>query len=70
MHGIRNVKMQDDILEKIVVFLAQLIAGEKEDLADNIMFFHVYSEIMKMFFLPSMQEILWIFLCRALKKRM
>lgn len=39
MHGIRNVKMQDDILEKIVVFLAQLIAGEKEDLADNIMFF-------------------------------
>lgn len=39
MHGIRNVKMQDDILEKIVDFLAQLIAGEKEDLADNIMFF-------------------------------
>ena len=32
MHGIRNVKMQDDILEKIVDFLAQLIAGEKEDL--------------------------------------
>lgn len=41
MHGIRNIKMQDDILEKIVVFLAQLIAGEKEDLADNIMFFPV-----------------------------
>ena len=39
MHGIRNVKMQDDILEKIVDFLANLIAGEKEDLADNIMFF-------------------------------
>ena len=39
MHGIRNVKMQDDILEKIVDFLAKLIAGEKEDLADNIMFF-------------------------------
>ena len=39
MHGIRNVKMQDDILEKIVVFLAQLIAGEKKDLTDNIMFF-------------------------------
>ena len=31
--------MQDDILEKIVNFLAKLIAGEKEDLADNIMFF-------------------------------
>ena len=41
MHGIRNIKMQDDILENIVVFLAQLIAGEKEDLADNIMFFPV-----------------------------
>lgn len=39
MHGIRNVKMQDDMLEKIVFFLAQLIAGEKKDLADNIMFF-------------------------------
>ena len=39
MHGIRNVKIQDNILEKIICFLAQLIAGEKKKLADNIMFF-------------------------------
>lgn len=39
MHDIRYVRMQDDILEKIIDFLAQLIVGEKEDLADNIMFF-------------------------------
>lgn len=39
MHGIRNVKMQDEMLQKIIDFLAQLIAGEKKDLADNIMFF-------------------------------
>lgn len=39
MHGIRNVKIEDDMLEKIIGFLAQLIAGEKKDLADNIMFF-------------------------------
>lgn len=41
MHGIRNVRVQDDMLEKVVEFLAQLIAGEKKDLADNIMFFPV-----------------------------
>lgn len=41
MHGIRNVRVQDDILEKVVEFLAQLIAGEKKDLANNIMFFPV-----------------------------
>lgn len=39
MHGIRNVKIQDDVLERIISFLAQLIAGEKKDLADKIMFF-------------------------------
>lgn len=39
MHGIRNVKIQDGLLEKIVEFLAHLIAGEKKDLAENIMFF-------------------------------
>lgn len=30
MHGIRNVKMQDDMLERIVNFLAKLIAGENK----------------------------------------
>lgn len=39
MHGIRNVKIQDEVLERIISFLAQLIAGEKKDLADKIMFF-------------------------------
>lgn len=39
MHGIRNVKIQDELLDKIVEFLANLIAGEKKDLAENIMFF-------------------------------
>lgn len=39
MHGIRNVKIQDELLDKIVGFLVNLIAGEKKDLADNIMFF-------------------------------
>ena len=32
--------MQEDILEKIVDFLEQVIAGEKEDLSDKKMFFH------------------------------
>ena len=41
MHGIRNVKIQDELFNKIVEFLAHLIAGEKEDLAENIMFFPV-----------------------------
>ena len=39
MHGIRNVKIQDELLDKIVVFLAHLIAGAKKDLSENIMFF-------------------------------
>jgi len=39
MHGIRDIKMQDELLDKIVTFLFNLIAGEKKDLADNIMFF-------------------------------
>lgn len=39
MHGIRNIRVQEDILVKIVEFLAQLIAGEKGELVDNIMFF-------------------------------
>ncbi len=41
MHGIRNVKMQDDLLQRVIDFLARLIAGEKKDLADNLMFFPV-----------------------------
>lgn len=39
MHGIRNVKIQDDVLDKIIKFLAELIAGEMQDMAKNIMFF-------------------------------
>lgn len=39
MHGIRNVKMQDDMLERVIDFLADLIVGEKEDLTNNIIFF-------------------------------
>ncbi len=41
IHGIRNVEMQDELLDKIVRFLENLIAGEKKDLADSIMFFPV-----------------------------
>ena len=36
---IRNIKLQDDTLKRMIDFLAQLIAGEKEELADNIIFF-------------------------------
>ena len=39
MHGIRNIKIQDDLLQRVIDFLARLIAGEKKDLADNLMFF-------------------------------
>lgn len=39
MHGIRNVKIHDDLLQKIIDFLGRLIAGEKEDLIENIIFF-------------------------------
>ena len=39
MHGIRNIKIQDDLLQRIIDFLGRLIAGEKEDLVENIMFF-------------------------------
>lgn len=39
MQGIGSVPIPDDVLERIVNFLARLIAGEKKDLADNIMFF-------------------------------
>ena len=39
MHGIRNIKVQDDILKKIIEFLAKLIAGEEKNLVDNILFF-------------------------------
>lgn len=39
MHGLRNVKIQDDVLEKIIKFLVELIAGERNDMAKNIMFF-------------------------------
>lgn len=39
MHGIRNIKIQDELLQRIIDFLARLIAGEKKDLADNLMFF-------------------------------
>ncbi|TYQ14843.1 UNVERIFIED_CONTAM: hypothetical protein Cloal_1226 [Acetivibrio alkalicellulosi] len=41
MHGIRNVKFRDDELKRIVDFLANLIAGEEDTLAKNIMFFPV-----------------------------
>ena len=41
MHGIRNSKVSDDMLERIIDFLARLIAGEKKDLAENLMFFPV-----------------------------
>ena len=50
MHGIRNVKIQDELLDKIVEFLAHLIAGEKKDLAENIMFSHSYLEIIRKLF--------------------
>lgn len=33
--------MQDDLLQRVIDFLARLIAGEKKDLADNLMFFPV-----------------------------
>lgn len=39
MHGIRNIRIQDELLNKIVEFLVHLIAGEKRELAENIMFF-------------------------------
>lgn len=39
MHGIRNIKIQDDLLQRVIDFLARLIAGEKRELADNLMFF-------------------------------
>lgn len=41
MHNIRDVKIQDDILKKIMVFLGELIAGKHGELADNIIFFPV-----------------------------
>ena len=39
MHGIREAEIQDELFQRIVVFLAELIGGERRDLADNIMFF-------------------------------
>ncbi|MFL0250885.1 hypothetical protein ACJDT4_10670 [Clostridium neuense] len=39
MYGIRNVKFHDDELQRIINFLSHLIAGEKDTLAENIMFF-------------------------------
>lgn len=41
MHGIRNIKMRDEELEKIVSFLAKLIVGTKTELSKSIMFFPV-----------------------------
>ena len=41
MHGIRNIKMRDEELEKIVGFLAKLIVGTKTELSKSIMFFPV-----------------------------
>lgn len=41
MHGIRNIKMKDEELQKIVDFLAKLIIGSKNELAESIMFFPV-----------------------------
>jgi len=39
MHGIRDVDLQDEVLKNIIGFLATLIAGEKGELVDNIIFF-------------------------------
>lgn len=39
MHGIRNIEIKDDLLNEIVKFLAHLVAGEKKELAENIIFF-------------------------------
>ena len=39
MHGIMDVKIKEDLFNKIVVFLANLIGGEKKDLVNNIVFF-------------------------------
>ena len=38
MHEMRNVKIQDDLLQRIIDFLGRLIAGEKEEFVENIMF--------------------------------
>lgn len=39
MHGIRGVKLRDDLLHSIIDFLANIIAGESGDLVNNIIFF-------------------------------
>jgi hypothetical protein len=41
MSGIRNVKMKDVELQRIIDFLAKLITGNRTELADSIMFFPV-----------------------------
>lgn len=45
MHGIRNIKVDDDEIAKILEFLAKLVVGDQENptesLAKNIMFFPV-----------------------------
>jgi hypothetical protein len=41
MHGIRNIKMVDNELQKIVDFLAKLILSTKNELAESIMFFPI-----------------------------
>jgi hypothetical protein len=41
MRGIRNVKMKDVELQRIIDFLAKLITGNRTELADSIMFFPV-----------------------------
>ena len=41
MYGIRNIKIKDEELQKIVEFLTKLITGNKIELAESIMFFPV-----------------------------
>jgi len=41
MHGIRNAKIDEIILEKIIGFLGQLIMKEKKDMIEDVFFFPV-----------------------------
>ena len=42
MSGIRNVKMKDVELQRIIDFLAKLIAGNRTELADSTIMFFQY----------------------------
>lgn len=39
LHGLSDVKVQDDVFEKIIKFLSDLIIGERERVAESIVFF-------------------------------